>query len=80
MKTTPIGVISEGIDGSDHYVLVQRIDGDELTPDEARAWLLPRVYRECSAPGGRYCTEVNAVQAEYSERVVICTVQQRYDI
>lgn len=79
IKITKIGKIDNGIDGSDEYVLLTRLD-DELTPDQAVDWLHPKVYRECSHPGGYFCRTVLAVQAAYSHNEVICTIQHRYDI
>lgn len=66
-------------DGRDQYVLVRNRDGD-LTADQARAWLLPRVYRDCDTPGGYYCNRVSAAQAEHSDSTVIATIHHRYDI
>ena len=79
IKIEKIGKIDKGIDGSDEYVLLTRLD-DDLTPDQAVDWLLPKVYRECSYPGGYFCQTVLAVQAEYSRNTVICTIQHRYDV
>lgn len=80
MKTTPIGTISEGIDGSDQYVLVQREDRDKLTPADAKEWLLPRVYRRSSQPGAAFCDRVSAMQVQYSDTDVICIIHNRLDI
>lgn len=66
-------------DGRDQYVLVRNREG-YLTPDQACAWLLPRVYRDCNTPGGYYCTRVLATQAAHSDNTVICTIHHRYDI
>lgn len=66
-------------DGRDQYVLVRNREGD-LTPDQACAWLLPRVYRNSDTPGGYYCTRVLATQAAHSDNTVICTIHHRYDI
>ena len=76
---TRIGSIERGIDGNDSYVMLTRLD-DDMTPDQAHAWLLPQVYHESTQPGGYFCTSVMAVQAQYSTNQVICTVQHRYDV
>lgn len=76
----PLGVFSEGIDGSDVFYLVERKDGD-LTPDQARTWLLPQVYVEGrDTPGGRYCHTVRAMAVEHSTSKVVCIVEQRFDV
>lgn len=78
LEVTDIGTLPHP-EGRDQYVLVRNRDGD-LTPDQARAWLLPRVYRDTDTPGGYYCRTVRATQAEYSDNTVICTIHHRYDI
>jgi hypothetical protein len=74
-----IGMIDHGIDGADLYMLLVRKD-DDLTPQQAQDWLLPRVYQRCRGPGGVFVDTVLAVQAQYSKNQVICTVQHRRDI
>jgi hypothetical protein len=76
---TKIGIVDDGIDGSDEYVLLVRKD-DDLTPEQAIEFLLPRYYSECRRPGGYFCTAVRAVQVQYSANRVICTVEHRYDV
>lgn len=66
-------------DGRDQYVLVVNRE-DDLTPDQARDWLLGQVYRTTDVPGGYFCHEVRAVQAEHSTNKVICTICHRYDV
>lgn len=78
LEVVDIGTVPHP-DGRDQYVLVRNRDGD-LTPDQARAWLLPRVYRDTDTPGGYYCRTVLATQAELSDDTVICTIHHRYDI
>lgn len=79
IKIRPIGVIDNGSDGRDEYYLLTRLD-DDMTPEQAHAWLLPQVYHDTNTPGGYYCHHVMAVQAQYSETQVICTIQHRYDV
>jgi len=79
IETTNIGIIVDGIDGSDQYILLTRKD-DDLTPEQAVEFLLPQYYSECRRPGGYFCTAVRAVQVQYCANRVICTVEHRYDI
>jgi hypothetical protein len=74
---TAIGSIEKGIDGRDGYVLLSC--DEPMTPEQAQDHLLPLVYTRSSNPGGYYCTDVRAVQCQYSDRQVICTVEHRYD-
>lgn len=77
----PIGSDTANPDsGSDQYLILNRKDGEALTPKQAKEWLLPRYYSDSSAPGAYFCHDVRAVQAEYSTTHVIVTVQHRYDI
>ena len=74
-----IGTVSEGVDGVDEYNLLKSSE-DDLTPEQAIAWLLPKVYRRCSGAGTYFCHDVRAVQVQYSTSEVICTVEHRYDV
>lgn len=78
LEVTDIGTVPHS-DGRDQYVLV-RNRADDLTPDQARDWLLPRVYRDTNTPGGYFCNRVSATQAAHSDNTVICTIHHRYDI
>lgn len=73
-----IGTLSDE-EGRDQYVIVSNRAGS-LTADQAREWMLGRVYRDTDTPGGYYCKCVAAVQVEDSDSSVICTIQHRYDI
>lgn len=75
---TKIGTIDYGIDGSDQYVLLTRSD-NQLTAEQAKEWLLSKVYYECGVAGGYFCNVVLAVQAASGPNQVICTIQHRYD-
>ena len=79
INMTSIGTLEEGIDGRDEYLLLARKD-DDMTPEQAIKWLLPKVYRRSTMPGDYYCTSVKAVQAQHSTCKVICTIEHRYDI
>ena len=81
IRMTPIGQIALGCDGSDQYVLVERIDGFQLSGRKAIDWLLSQVYRETrQEAGGYFCTSVRAARVQYSRTSWICTIQHRYDI
>lgn len=75
---TTIGVVDQGIDGRDEYLLLRNREGD-LTPEQATAFLLPLVHRRGGWAGAYFCNTVRAVQAQYSTDSVICTVEHRYD-
>lgn len=80
IDVTRIGRIDHGIDGSDEYLLVRDTEED-LTPERAIEWLMPKYYRETRAPAGDYfCNTIRAVQAQYRENTCICTVEHRYDV
>ena len=79
IKFRKIGVIDNGIDGRDEYLMLTRLD-DDMTPEQAHDWLHPQVFRESTQPGSYFCRTVMVVQAQYSTNQVICTVQNRYDI
>lgn len=78
-KTTLIGAVDVDA-GHDQYLLLKRVDGEELTPEEALLWLRPLAYRDTEVPGGYYCHTVRAVQADNNPYTCICTVEHRYDI
>lgn len=65
--------------GTDYYVLLTRIDND-MTPNQASNWLIPRVFVAGKGPGSMFCNSVLATPVQYSTNAVICTVQHRYDI
>jgi hypothetical protein len=79
IEIIPIGTIDDGIDGSDEYVLMIRKD-DDMTLEQAHNHLLPLYYRECTRPGGYFCTRVSVVHAEYSQNRVIGTIHHSYDV
>ena len=79
MTATNIGSVDNGMDGRDKYVIVTRLD-DDLTPEQAQAWLLELVFNPGNGPGQPYCHTVLAIQAFDSPNQCICTVQYRYDV
>lgn len=75
---TKIGIVDDGVDGRDEYLLLRNREGD-LSPDQAIAFLHPLVYRAGRGPGSYFCTTVIAVQKEPTTDTVICTIEHRYD-
>lgn len=79
MKHTRIGVVSQGIDGSDIY---DRFDYDEETsasvPLNAAKSLY---YQECRGPGSSFCTDFRVMPVQYSAGCSFITISsQRFDI
>jgi heme-degrading monooxygenase HmoA len=73
-----IGAISQD-NGRDEYVLLTRW-ADDLTPDDAEDWLLPRVYKDThQEAGGYYCHRVTTTQGESANKV-IAIIHHRYDV
>jgi hypothetical protein len=79
MVRTSIGTISNGIDGHDEYILVKSIE-DDITPAQARDYLMPFFYKRSSHPGGYFCDMISVTPVQYSTNEVIATVHHRYDI
>jgi hypothetical protein len=79
MHTQQIGKIEMGIDGCDEYVLITNDEGD-LSPEDAEAWLLPKVYRDCHRAGGYFCRHVTTTPVPYRDDQVIAIVHHRYDV
>lgn len=77
IRMTLIGNVNQGIDGRDEYVLMVRLD-DDLTPEQAREWLLPQVYRESTHPGDYFCTSVTVLPR--SDNCCVAIVHRRFDV
>lgn len=78
ITVTNIGHIEHGIDGNDQYLLLTRND-DDLTPEQAREWLLPQVYRETyQEAGGYFCKRVTVMSRSDSQ--VVAIVHHEYDV
>lgn len=78
MTYTKIGAISNGIDGTDLYLLVSSNE-DDITPEQAVEYLMPTFYMPSRGPGYPFCDTILAVQDQYKSNQVIATVCQRYD-
>lgn len=78
MTYTKIGAISNGIDGTDLYLLVSSNE-DDITPEQAVEFLMPSFYMPCRGPGYPFCESISAVQDQFRPSQVIATVRQRYD-
>lgn len=76
-----IGNIHKGVDGTDQYVLLKRVD-DDLDADTAHDWLLRRYYHDSTHPGGYFCTSVTIipVPVPYARNEYIGIVHHRYDV
>lgn len=79
IRITKIGSIPKGIDGSDEYVTLTRLD-DDLDCNLAHDWLLEQVYRESFAPGGYFCTSVATLPIPNRGNEVIGIIHHRYDV
>lgn len=78
-KHTRIGVVSQGIDGSDVY---DRFDFPEAVTAEHALTLAKRMhYREGTGPGSAFCTFFQVMPMQYSTGFSWITVSAlRYDI
>ena len=79
IRVTRIGVIDQGIEGRDEYVLLTRLD-DDMTPEFAEDWLLPQVFRESIVAGGYYCTSVTTMPRPYRDNEIVAIIHHRYDV
>lgn len=77
ITTTNIGIVPVDA-GTDQYLLLRDHD-DDLLPGEAFDWLMPKVHRDTSMPGGYYCFNVRCYPAGRPNEV-IAVVEHRYDI
>lgn len=78
MTKERIGIINNGVDGSDEYLLVSGTE-DDITIEHVRKWLLPQYHKECNGPGQYYCRDMSAQQVQYRANEVIAVVFHRYD-
>lgn len=80
MRLTNIGNINKGIDGTDQYVLVENVEGDNLDLDTVHENLLDMYYRDCCVPGGYFCKTVQIIPDPVHSRKCIAVIQHRYDV
>ena len=87
MKTTRIGSIDLGIDGTDAYYLIEVEESDDidhLDPDTLLRCVKDKFLRlhfeACRHPGGRFCTSVLVTPQQYSDGTFIGTAHVRYDV
>ena len=76
IKTTIIGTIDNGCDGSQQYILLTCLN-DNLTEDEAHRWLYPQVYQDTDRAGGYFCYIVETIQK--TDNQVICIVHHEFN-
>lgn len=77
--TTRIGMINEGIDGSDEYLMVRSTD-DALDLPAVEQELTDLYYRESTRPGGYFCHTVRLIPDPIHDNTAIAIVQHRYDV
>ncbi len=77
-KVQTIGVIDNGIDGSDQYLLIT-VDNDSATTEEVEHEFLNLYYRDTSQPGGYFCHTVTVQRKSYSDHEFIVIIHHRYD-
>jgi hypothetical protein len=80
LTLTPVGVTDNGIDGSDHYVLVKRVDGEELSVRLAQDFVLSRMGLACRGPGTMFCDLVTGFKIGSPLDTVLCKAYYRFDI
>lgn len=79
MSRARLGTIDNGCDGFDEYILVKSNE-DDITPEQAKEWLLPQFYHECTRPGGYFCTSMSTYSLQDRPSEVIAIVHHRYDV
>jgi hypothetical protein len=78
-ETQRIGVIDDGIDGSDEYLLVTS-DDDSATAQDVETEFLNRYYRDTNRAGGYFCAAVTVQKKSYSDNEFIVIIHHRYDV
>lgn len=78
-KVQTIGVIDNGNEGSDQYLLVT-IDNDFATTEEIEHEFLKVYYRDTNRAGGYFCHAVTAQKKSYSDHEFIVIIHHRYDV
>ena len=78
IKSQQVGKVATDQQGYDFYYLVEDTE-NPLTPQEAKDWLMPTVYREAPHEGGLFCNTILASQVEHSVSKVICIVKVQRD-
>lgn len=74
-----IGRLDMGIDGTDQYLLVRDL---QQYIDKAHVYdtIMPRFYRDCTRPGGYFCTDLRIIPDPVLKHECIVIVQHRYDV
>ena len=65
--------------GRDEMVALTR-DDDDLTPEQAEQWLLPKVYRDTNTPGGYFCHSLTAMQHPFAKNRCFVLIHHRLDV
>jgi hypothetical protein len=79
LESTVIGDIYKGIDGSDRYLLVRRLD-DDLTEEDVESHIFPTYYRRGNGSGTMFCTSYRYIQDPVHTNRAIVIIQNRYDV
>jgi histidinol-phosphate/aromatic aminotransferase/cobyric acid decarboxylase-like protein len=78
-KFTQIGKISNGIEGSDEYLLIKTKKA--TSAKSVKEWLLSRVYRDTTKEaGGYFCHRVTVMRQPYISDEFVCIVHHQYDV
>ncbi len=80
MQLTQIGVVDDGIDGKNVYVLVKRLDGEDLSVDLAVNFAMSRMCFASNVPGTAFCDIVRGHRIGSPASTVLCVAEIRYDI
>lgn len=73
---TTIGTIENGCDGSQQNILLKCLN-DDLSENDAWAYLHPLVYRDTDTAGAYFCHIVETIQK--SDNSVICIVHHQFN-
>jgi len=74
-----IGVIDDGIDGSDEYLLVAS-DNDSATIEDVETEFLNLYYCDTHRAGAYFCHTVTVQKKSYSDNEFIVIIHHRYDV
>lgn len=68
-KTTHIGTVELGVDGSDQYWLVKNPE-DEIDARDVERAFLAAVYKDTDVPGGYFCHQVTVTSLPYGNQCI----------
>lgn len=80
IKETKIGVISQGVDGSDLYILLENNE-DEIKDDDVKELFESKYYADTTREaGGYFCHQYLWLTHEYSKNSGVLIINQRFDV